>query len=243
MQEKIDTQTLEQMIQTPVAHDAPSAFELSSLFKMLLGADLVSKMVVIVLLLASIFSLAIILDKYFRYKGIMRKMKDFEHSFWSGNSLDQLYERTRRSSDNPLAAIFIAGMNERNKSQGSQIDVNLRSGMMLQAMNLVRNKEIEKLETSLTFLAIVGSYAPFIGLFGMVWGVIHSFQSIALSKNVNLAVVAPGMSEALLVTAIGIVVALPAAIFYNILTDHMNRIANKFDDFVSEVHIILNREI
>jgi biopolymer transport protein TolQ len=170
-------------------------------------------------------------------------MKEFESTFWSGNSLDQLYERTRRSAENPLAAIFIAGINEMNKSKSAQVDLHIRSGMILQAMNLVRNKEIEKLETSLTFLAIVGSYAPFIGLFGMVWGVIHSFQSIALSKNVSLAVVAPGMSEALLVTAIGIIVALPAAIFYNILSDKMNNIVNKFDDFVSEIHIILNREV
>ncbi len=242
MQDKLNPQALEQMVELPIANES-SSLDIVGLIKMLISADIISQIVVLILLLASVFSLAIILDKYFKYRNVQNKMKEFESTFWSGNSLDQLHERTRRSSENPLAAIFIAGINEMNKSKSAQVDLHIRSGMILQAMNLVRNKEIEKLETSLTFLAIVGSYAPFIGLFGMVWGVIHSFQSIALSKNVSLAVVAPGMSEALLVTAIGIIVALPAAIFYNILSDQMNSIVNKFDDFVSEIHIILNREV
>lgn len=246
MTDIVPTESLEQIVNLPIAHTSDSSFDLGSLIKMLMSADLVSQGVVLILLIASVFSLAIILEKYFKYRSLQNKMREFESSFWSGHSLDQLYERTRRSVDNPLASIFIAGMNEMQKSQKSEnpkIDVNLSSGMILQAMNLVRNREIEKLEKSLTFLAIVGSYSPFVGLFGMIWGVIHSFQSIAGSKNVSLATVAPGMSEALFVTAIGIVVALPAAIFYNILSDKMNNIANKFDDFVSEVHIVLSREI
>jgi len=242
----VPTESLEQIVNLPVKEAANNSFDISVLIKMVMSADLVSQAVVLILLIASVFSLAIILDKYFKYRSLQAKMKEFEANFWSGHSLEQLYERTRRSADNPLASIFIAGMNEMQKSSktdGTKIDINLSSGMILQAMNLVRNREIEKLEKSLTFLAIVGSYSPFIGLFGMVWGVIHSFQSIAGSKNVSLATVAPGMSEALFVTAIGIVVALPAAIFYNILSDKMNNIANKFDDFVSEVHIVLSREI
>ncbi len=233
---------LEQIINIPIAHNA-TTFDVASLIKLLANADPISKAVVFILIVASIFSLAIILDKYFKYRFLQAKIKTFENSFWSGQSLDQLYERTKRAVDNPMAAIFIAGISELNKSEASKVDANLKSGMILQAMNLVRNRELEKLEKSLTFLAIVGSYSPFIGLFGMVWGVIHSFQSIASSKNVSLAVVAPGMSEALLVTAIGIVVALPAAIFYNILSDKMNHIANRFDDFVSEIHIVLTRAI
>jgi biopolymer transport protein TolQ len=238
----VDNNNLEQMVNLPIVKEG-TAFDIASLVKLLISADPVSKCVVIILILASIFSLAVILDKYFKYRSLQAKMKKFEDSFWSGQSLEQLYERTRRSLDNPLAAIFIAGMNELSKSEASKVDPNLRSGMLLQSMNLVRNREIEKLEKSLTFLAIVGSYSPFIGLFGMVWGVIHSFQSIASSKNISLATVAPGMSEALLVTAIGILVALPAAVFYNILSDKMNSIANRFDDFVSEIHIVLTREI
>jgi biopolymer transport protein TolQ len=237
----VDKDSLEQMVNIPVTQ--ATSFDVSSLVKLLIDADPISKGVVIILITASIFSLAVILDKYFKYRSVLSKIKTFETNFWSGQSLDQLYERTRRSPENPLASIFIAGMNELSKSETVKMDVNLRSAMLLQAMNLVRNREIEKLEKSLTFLAVVGSYSPFVGLFGMVWGVIHSFQSIATAKNISLATVAPGMSEALLVTAIGIVVALPAAIFYNILSDKMNNIANRFDDFVSEIHIVLNREI
>jgi biopolymer transport protein TolQ len=242
MSEILSNDGLAQIVNVPTTQAATS-YDVASLVNLLLEADIVSKIVVVTLLAASVFSLAIILDKYFRYKNIKSKIKTFENAFWSGQSLEQLYERTRRSNDNPLAAIFIAGMNEMSKSDSHKIDLHLRSGMILQAMNLARNREIEKLESSLTFLAIVGSYSPFVGLFGMVWGVIHSFQSIVGAKNISLATVAPGMSEALLVTAIGIVVALPAAIFYNILSDQMNNIANKFDDFVSEIHIVLNREI
>jgi biopolymer transport protein TolQ len=238
----LENLNLQQVINVPNVQHA-NTFDIASLIKLLINADLVSKGVVLILIIASIFSLAIILDKYFRYRFLYTKIKTFENNFWSGQSLEQLYERTKRSADNPMAAIFIAGFGELNKSEVRRVDANLKSGMILQAMNLVRNRELEKLEKSLTFLAIVGSYSPFIGLFGMVWGVIHSFQSIAASKNVSLAVVAPGMSEALLVTAIGIVVALPAAIFYNILSDKMNHIANRFDDFVSEIHIVLTREI
>lgn len=233
---------LEQIINIPITQNA-TTFDVASLIKLLANSDPISKAVVFILIVASIFSLAIILDKYFKYRFLQAKIKTFESTFWSGQSLDQLYERTKRAVDNPMAAIFIAGISELNKSEASKVDANLKSGMILQAMNLVRNRELEKLEKSLTFLAIIGSYSPFIGLFGMVWGVIHSFQSIASSKNVSLAVVAPGMSEALLVTAIGIVVALPAAIFYNILSDKMNHIANRFDDFVSEIHIVLTRAI
>jgi biopolymer transport protein TolQ len=246
MTNTVPTENIENIITLPISHATNTSLDLTSLLKMLMSADLVSQTVVLVLIAASVFSLAIILEKYFKYRAVQEKMREFESNFWSGHSLEQLYERTRRSADNPLASIFIAGMNEMQKSNkidAPKIDVNLSSGMILQAMNLVRNREIEKLEKSLTFLAIVGSYSPFIGLFGMVWGVIHSFQSIAGSKNVSLAIVAPGMSEALFVTAIGILVALPAAIFYNILSDKMNHIANKFDDFVSEVHIVLSREI
>jgi biopolymer transport protein TolQ len=238
----IETSNLKQIINIPTTEHS-TTFDIASLIKLLINADPISKVVVVILILASIFSLAVILDKYFKYRSLQAKIKAFENSFWSGQSLDQLYERTKRSVDNPMAAIFIAGIGELNKSETSKVDANLKSGMILQAMNLVRNRELEKLEKSLTFLAIVGSYSPFVGLFGMVWGVIHSFQSIATSKHVSLAVVAPGMSEALLVTAIGIVVALPAAIFYNILSDKMNHITNRFDDFVSEIHIVLTREI
>ena len=245
MPEIAPSQTIEQIVNLPQAiAQEPAA---SSLLQLLLNADLVSKSVVVILLIASVLSLAIILDKYFKYRFLLKKMHEFENSFWSGQSLEQLYERTRRAGENPLAAIFIAGMNEMQKGQTGKnampIDSNLRSAMILQTMNLVRNRELEKLEKSLTFLAIVGSYSPFVGLFGMVWGVIHSFQAIVGSKNITLATVAPGMSEALLVTAIGIVVALPAAVFYNILSDKMNNIAARFDDFICEIHIVLSREI
>lgn len=217
-----------------------------SIIDLILSADLTGKAVIFILLVMSIWSWTIILQKYFSYKAIKSKMTKFEETFWSGQVLDQLYEYVKRSVDNPLASIFVSAMNECKRKINLQQDNLLKVGLkdrVLQSMYLIRNREIEALEENLGFLAVVGSVAPFIGLFGTVWGIMNSFQSIAASKNTSLAVVAPGIAEALLATAIGLLAAIPAVMFYNFLAGNVNKLNNKFDDFINELHTLLSRAI
>ena len=166
----------------------------------------------------------------------------------SGQVLDQLYDRARRIIDNPLSTIFVAAMSECKRYDSNLICNNhsLKEGLkdrVLQSMYIIRNREIQKLEQGLSFLAMVGSKATFIGLFGTVWGIMHSFQSIAVSKNTSLAVVAPGIAEALLATAIGLIVSIPAVMFYNLLVSKLDIIDNKFNDFIGELNTLLLRAI
>lgn len=216
-----------------------------SIIGLIVSADIISKVVMLLLLAASVWSWAIILDKYSKYKKIKITMDAFESVFWSGQALDALYERVKRSVDNPLSAVFVAAMGECKRNEGkvnSTIKIGLKERIM-QSMNLVRNRETEQLEQNLSFLATVGSAAPFVGLFGTVWGIMNSFQSIAMSKNTSLAVVAPGIAEALLATAIGLVAAIPAVICYNFLASKAAAISNKLDDFIGELYTILARAI
>lgn len=216
-----------------------------SIFGLITSADIVSQIVMLILLAASVYSWAIILDKYNKYKKIKITMAAFESVFWSGQALDSLYERIKKSVDNPLSSVFVAAMSEckRNEAKvNSAIKIGLKERIM-QSMNLVRNRETEQLEQNLSFLATVGSAAPFVGLFGTVWGIMNSFQSIAMSKNTSLAVVAPGIAEALLATAIGLVAAIPAVICYNFLASQAAAISNKLDDFIGELYTILARAI
>lgn len=219
-----------------------------SIWGLISSADAVGKLVMFVLVLLSIWSWAIILDKIFKYNLLKRKITLFDEVFWSGQGLEALHERIKRSIDNPLAAIFVAAMNElkRNTNSKQLSDSVLKIGQkdrIMQAMNLMKNRESERIESYLGFLAGVGAYSPFIGLFGTVWGIMHSFQSIAASKNTSLAVVAPGIAEALLATAIGLLAAIPAVAFYNYLVSQSNYIQNRMDDFIAELYTILSRNI
>lgn len=218
-----------------------------SLFSMIASADIVSKIVILILVIASIWSWTVIFDKIALLSKTKKKIARFESIFWSGQILDQLYENVKNAIDNPLAGIFVSAMNEckrsikRNSSDGS-----LKIGQkerVLQSMRLVCDREFEKLEKNLVLLATVGSSATFVGLFGTVWGIMHSFQSIAASKNTTLAVVAPGIAEALLATAIGLIAAIPAAIFHNYLLNQVMLINNKMEDFVGELQTLLSRAI
>ncbi len=218
-----------------------------SILGLISSADMLSKAVMLIILMASIWSWAIIIEKYTKYKLAKSKMLVFESVFWSGQALDGLYDRVKRAVDNSLSAIFVAAMteckrNDSNPSDNSSLKIGLKERVM-QSMNLVRNREIEQLEENLSFLATVGSVAPFVGLFGTVWGIMNSFQSIASSKNTSLAVVAPGIAEALLVTAIGLVAAIPAVVAYNMLSNRLNFLSNKMDDFIGELYTILARAI
>jgi biopolymer transport protein TolQ len=218
-----------------------------SFWDMITAADIIGQMVMLILVTASIVSWAIIVGKYYNYKFIREKITAFENLFWSGQVLDALYEKVKQSIDNPMASIFVAAMSECKrhdspKTREASIKVGLKERIG-QAMYLVRNRESEKLEKNLGFLAIVGSTAIFVGLFGTVCGIMHSFQSIAGSNNTSLAVVAPGIAEALLVTAMGLVAAIPAMVAYNLLVSQVNSINNKLEDFSYELHTLLSRAI
>jgi len=218
----------------------------TSLFALIASSDIISKSVMLILIIASIWSWAIIIDKLFRLRKTEKNIFAFEAIFWSGGVLDQLYETVKRSITNPLASVFVAAMNEGKRQHSKGLTDSLKlshKDRIIQAMNLVRNREIERLEQNLGFLAAVASSTPFIGLFGTVWGIMHSFQSIAASKNTSLAVVAPGIAEALLATAIGLFAAIPALIFYNYLSSKVTTIDNKIDDFTNELNSIISRAI
>ncbi|MCC8418626.1 MAG: protein TolQ [Rickettsia endosymbiont of Glossina mortisans submortisans] len=217
-----------------------------SIFSLISSSDIIGKSVMLMLLIASIWSWAIILDKIFKLAQVQRRMKSFENVFWSGGVLEQLYESIKRSVNNPLAFIFVSAMDECKSLSTKGLSDALKNNhkeRITGAMYLAQNREVEKLEKNLSFLATVGSSAPFVGLFGTVWGIMHSFQSIATSKNTSLAVVAPGIAEALLATAIGLFAAIPAVIFYNYLISRITLINNKIEDFSSELNSILSKAI
>jgi len=219
-----------------------------SIISLVMSSDLIGKSVVLILLFSSIWSWAIIINKLKLFSTTKQMIKQFESLFWSGQVLDDLFERVKRSVDNPLSAVFVSEMTECKKSNSKDPQKNdfIRIGhkeRVSGSMYLSRNRELEQLETKLGFLATVGSSAPFIGLFGTVWGIMHSFQSIAASKNTTLAVVAPGIAEALLATAIGLFVAIPATIFYNYLCSEIDSINNKLDDFIGELNSLISRAI
>lgn len=218
-----------------------------SIIDLILSADLTGKIVVLILLMMSIWSWTIAFQKYFTYRDLKKKMIKFEQIFWSGQILDHLYETIKRSVDNGFATIFVAAMSEcKRKSSNITLDDFAKNSLkerVVQTMYLMKNREIEALEENLGFLAVVGSVAPFVGLFGTVWGIMNSFQAIAISKDTSLAVVAPGIAEALLATAIGLLVAIPAVMFYNLLVGKVNNFHNKFDDFIIELNTLLSRSI
>jgi biopolymer transport protein TolQ len=181
-------------------------------------------------------------------KALRLQTKNFEKAFWSSNSLESLFDRVKGRETHPAAMIFISAMQEWQSRNLTEMSVNsdLRAGTkerIYQSMQVTINKSLEKIEKNLGFLATVGSSAPFIGLFGTVWGIMVSFQSIAVSKNTTLAVVAPGIAEALLATAFGLAAAIPAVIFYNKFASELNKITARLEDFSSELGSIITKEI
>lgn len=218
----------------------------SSILSLISSADIIGKSVILLLIIASIWAWAVIIDKLINLSSLKKRIATFEATFWSGVVLDQLYEAVKRSINNPLSVVFIAAMNECKRQNSKNLSDHLKIShkeRIVQSMYLVKNREIERLEQNLSFLATTASSTPFIGLFGTVWGIMHSFQSIAASKNTSLAVVAPGIAEALLATAIGLFAAIPAVIFYNYLSAQISGLHNKIDDFINELNTILTRAI
>ncbi len=219
-----------------------------SMWGLFLQADIIVKFVMLALIVASVWSWAIIFEKRGTLRKLYRRAAKFEDAFWSGEPLDKLYQRVKKSQDDPILNVFAAGMDEWQEGvegglpSRENIQASLRQRVE-RAMSVTIGKEMSRLERGMTFLASVGSTAPFIGLFGTVWGIMNSFSSIAQTNNTSLAVVAPGIAEALFATALGLVAAIPAVIAFNVFSNALNRYADRLDTFTSEFSTILSRHL
>jgi biopolymer transport protein TolQ len=220
-----------------------------SMWGLFLQADWVVKAVMLMLVLASFWSWAIIFEKLIKIRKVVRETDQFEHDFWSGGSLDTLYDRLAQlGPQHPMAVLFVAAMREWRRSterglvRGKQGlgSLQVRIG---QVMRVSIDREMERLERYLGFLASVGSVAPFVGLFGTVWGIMNSFHSIAMSKNTSLAVVAPGIAEALFATALGLLAAIPAVMAYNKFSNDLGRLNIRLEGFAGEFQALMSRQL
>jgi len=208
-----------------------------------LQADIVVKAVMLGLLAASIWSWAIIVDRASTLARLKREATKFEEHFWAAEQLDTLADRAAKAT-HPLARVFSAGMGEWRKSTGKpRLDREGVRARLASVMNVAVEREIDELSNRLNILATVGSVAPFVGLFGTVWGIMRAFTGIAASQNTTLAVVAPGIAEALFATAIGLFAAIPAVIGYNRLLHGIGRLEARFRAFADEFHALLSRQL
>lgn len=215
-----------------------------SIWALFWQAGWIVKAVMIGLLLASVWTWAIVVDKMVAYARMRRTLNKFEQVFWSGQSLEELYRSLSERKTSGMGTIFVAAMREWKKSfeKGANSQLALQTRID-KAMDLALGREMERLEGRLGFLATIGSAAPFIGLFGTVIGIMTSFQAIAGSKSTNLAVVAPGIAEALLATAIGLLAAIPAVVAYNKLSSDASKLSARMEGFADEFSAILSRQI
>ena len=216
----------------------------TSFLALFLSAHIVVKIVMIGLMLASVWSWAIIIEKLFAFRRARSEADKFEQMFWSGQSLEELYGALSRGTVISTAALFVSAMREWKRSvEGS---IRALGGIQMRVekvMDVTISREMERLDRRLLFLATVGSTAPFVGLFGTVWGIMSSFQAIAASKNTSLAVVAPGIAEALFATALGLLAAIPAVIFYNKFAADSSRLGQRLEAFADEFSAIVSRQI
>ena len=198
-----------------------------SILSLFLRADIIVKSVIIILIAASIYSWAIIIEKYRLFKKINLSTEEFENKFWKSKSAETFYNNLPAGIDDPMANLFKDTMQVVIKSK-SKSNLSERLSNILE-VNI--EKQMNKIDKSYTFLATVGSTAPFIGLFGTVWGIMNSFQSIAISRNTSLAIVAPGIAEALFATALGLLAAIPAVVAYNKFNSDTQRYFSKIENF------------
>ncbi|MFN4154775.1 MAG: protein TolQ [Paracoccaceae bacterium] len=215
-----------------------------SLIALFARATLTVKVVMLMLMVMSFWSWATIVQRHIIYRAARREAEVFDRAFWSGEPLDELFEKIGPTPEGASEKIFAAGMMEWRRSHRQ--DGALIAGAQARidrAMNVAIARESERLNTGLSFLATTGATAPFIGLFGTVWGIKHAFEQIAISQNTNLAVVAPGIAEALLATGIGLVAAIPAVVFYNKLNSDSERILGGYEGFADEFATILSRQL
>ena len=198
-----------------------------SILKLFIRADIIVKSVIIILIACSIYSWAVIIEKIKLFKKINSSTEDFENKFWKSKSAENFYNNLPSKTEDPMSRVFMDSMHVMLKSRRSS-NLNEKMSRMLE-INI--EKQMEKIEKGYTFLATVGSTAPFIGLFGTVWGIMNSFQSIAISRNTSLAIVAPGIAEALFATALGLLAAIPAVVAYNKVNNDAKKYSQKLENF------------
>lgn len=227
---------------TQTALAAPGAS--ISILALFLHAHIVVKLVMIGLLAASVWCWAIVVDKMILFGRFKRQMDAFEQVFWSGQSLEELYRTLSNRNNTGMPALFVAAMREWKRShEGARAAIASLETRIDKVMDVTILRETERLQSKLLVLATIGSSSPFIGLFGTVWGIMTAFQGIAASKNTSLAVVAPGIAEALFATAIGLVAAIPAVIAYNKLSSDATALGGRLETFADEFSAILSRQI
>jgi len=198
-----------------------------SILKLFIRADIIVKSVIIILIVSSIYSWAIIFEKIKLFKKINLSTQDFENKFWKSKSAESFYNNLPSKLDDPMAKVFTNSMQVLLKSKrASNLDEK-----MSRMLEINIEQQMEKIDKNYTFLATVGSTAPFIGLFGTVWGIMNSFQSIAISRNTSLAIVAPGIAEALFATALGLLAAIPAVVAFNKFTNDSRKYSQKLENF------------
>ena len=213
-----------------------------------LQADWIVKAVIVLLVVASFWTWTIIFEKVIRIRRLRAQARQFEEAFWSGGSLEELFDRIGTRPPDPMSSIFVAAMREwrRSAAKGLLDTDQLRAGLqerIERVMDITLGREMEQVERHMLYLASVGSSATFVGLFGTVWGIMNSFASIAASKNTSLAVVAPGIAEALFATALGLVAAIPAVLAYNKLSGDIGRYGHRLESFAGEFGAILSRQL
>ena len=221
-----------------------------SVFGLFMMADPVVKAVMLLLIGASVWCWAIIFDKMTRIRRQKRGAEDFDDLFWSGGSLDDLYNNLGDEPDSAQAKVFVSAMREWRRATVKGLTSGLRGELKSSVlariernMSLTITREMDQLERGMNFLASIGSVSPFVGLFGTVWGIMNSFTSIAESKNTSLAVVAPGIAEALFATALGLLAAIPAVAAYNKFSGDMDKIGTSLDVFAQEFTTLLGRQL
>ncbi len=234
-------------VDVTTAADSGSGFSGISVVSLFWRADPIVKGVMVFLVIASLWSWAIIINKWLALGQLRRKADRFEKTFWSGLSLDELYAQFAQRTDHPLAAVFMAGLREwRRAFEGappSEAKVPRVNERIDKAMSVTIMRESDAMERGLGFLATVGATAPFVGLFGTVWGIMNSFSAIAARHDTTLATVAPGIAEALFATAMGLLAAIPAVIFYNKFVNDIGRYSGRMEGFADELSAILSRQL
>ncbi len=226
---------------------APNVIHLSA-WTLFLQADIIVKLVMGMLIFASLWSWGIIFDKILRLRSLSRQAEAFEERFWSGSSLEELYERIGQRPKDPMSSIFVAAMKEWRRSSGKD-GVPAAAGTaavaerMDRVMKISLEREMDHLNRRMIFLASTGSVSPFLGLLGTVWGIMNTFTSIGAAADTSLATVAPGIAEALFATALGLVAAIPAVIFYNKISSDLARYALRLENFAGEFGAILSRQL
>lgn len=226
--------------------DAATDLSLASLFWQ---ADFVVKTVMLALIFASFWCWAIIFDKSRNFKRSRKRSERFESMYHTSKSLHTLYDKIQNSHDTAMEKMLVVGIRELEEGVLKGVDKpdnelkQVAKERMYQSMQRIKQSTLERMSKNLIFLATIGSVSPFVGLFGTVWGIMNSFQAIALSKNTTLAVVAPGIAEALLATAIGLFAAIPAVIYYNLFSNEIRRVSSKLGHFSEELYTLLSHKV